>query len=478
MNNSGFPPEIYEAHRRLSPWNEKFLKFMLDNPEGLKRSHFNAVVKHPVFNYYRLQPWPTFINEKTKQELKDVCMSVFDLLKSIPRRLFNYHFERIAQYYEIPVDRCQQIFQGVDDEYLDRLLGRGDLVTSPTQGIKCIEFNVSANLGGWEQDFMEMIYATIPVIARFLSQNLVQIRSSNFFVNLLEHILEDAVKRFGANPAGEINTAIVMKTSTNEGDGPIDMHLKAIYKDVLAQVDKTLAGELVFCKFDGMNRENESISFQGKPIHALIEWYLGKVPSWVTAAVKNGSLLLYNGPIRDIMANKLCIALLSEHKNSDLFSHQEREIIKKHIPWTRKLKAGETTYDTDTGRQARVRLEDFVITHREQLVLKAGLGYGGYDVIMGAEVHPDQWKMQVEKALAAKNWVVQEYIKPSSYIYQTGETGCVPHQVIWGVFRLGRRSPGGFVRVIPEQGGSRVINLNQGAEQSIAIEMERINPGE
>jgi hypothetical protein len=470
MNSINFPPEIYERHRGLSQWNEKFLKYMLENPEGLKRSHFDKIVNNPVFNYYRLQPWPTFISRERKRELKTVCRKVFDLLKSIPERLFNYDQQRIGQYYEIPVSRCRQLFTGVDNEYLDRLVGRGDLVVSPTGGIKCIEFNVNANLGGWEQDFLEMIYSTIPVISKFLIRNHMQVRSSYLFVNIMEHVLESAVQRFGTNPGKEINTAVVMEKFTADKPGPINTHLKQMYKNVLAKIDNTLAGELLLCEFTGLNSANQSVYFQEKPVHIIIEWCMGKVPSRIMTAVKSGKLLLYNGPIMDIMANKLSLALLSEHENSGLFNRQEREIIKKHIPWTRKLVPGVTTHNTNGP--ARGRLEDFVIKHREQLVLKAGLSYGGYDVIMGSEVQADQWKQQVEKALSEKNWVVQEYIKPGSYIYQAGETGCLPHQVVWGIFLFGNRSPGGFVRVLPEQSRSRVINLNQGSEQSIAMEVE------
>jgi hypothetical protein len=297
MSPIDFPPEIYETHRKLSQCNVKFLKFIQDNPEGLRRSHFDFLVNHPLFNYYRLQPRPTFISGKRKIELKKVCMEVFDLLKSIPERLFNYDFDSI-------------------------------------------------------------------------------------------------------------------------------------------------------------------------------EWCMGKVPTWVMEAVKRGNLQLYNGPIMDILANKLNIALLSQMGNSDLFTPREREVIKNHIPWTRKLIPGETTYETYHTGKTQVRLEDFVISHREQLVLKASRSYGGYEVIMGGEALPDQWKQLVEKAFSQKDWVVQEYIKPYSYIYQVGEFGCAPHQVVWGVFLFGTRSPGGFVRVLPEQSHSRVINLNQGAEQSITLEVE------
>ena len=466
------PLEIYEAHRGLSEWNAKFLEFMLDNPEGLNRAHFNSVVKNPVFNYYRLQPWPTFINGKVKSELKTVCMKVFDLLKSIPERLFNYDFDSIAQYYELPGDFCRLVLEGIGKDFLDRMPGRGDFMISPDHGIRCIEYNANANLGGWEQDFLENIYASIPVISKFLTVNHLRIRSSYFLVNALEHILENALKHFGTTPEGKINTALVHEKYSNETQDGLDVFLKQTYKQVLGGINHQLEGELVICDFSRLNPVNESVRLDGKPIHVIIEWCMGKVPSWVMPMVKRGNLMLYNGPIMDIMANKLSLALLSEFQNSDLFNHEERETIKSHIPWSRKLIPGETTYENDDTGAVPIRLENFVISHQERLVLKAGIGYGGYQVIMGAEVPPSQWKQQVEKALSEKTWVVQEYIKPTAFIYQSGETGCEPHQVVWGVFLFGSRSPGGFVRVLPEKSHSHVINLNQGSEQSITLEVE------
>jgi hypothetical protein len=157
-----FPREIYEAHRQLSQCSVKFIEFVRNNPEGLRRSHFDAIVNHPIFYYYRLQPWPTFVNRKMKQELKIVCMKVFNLIKSIPRRFFNYDFGKISQYFEIPVDRCRQLFEGVDDEYLAGMLDHGDFVISPTTGIKCIEYNVASWLGGYGQDYLEQVYTQIP----------------------------------------------------------------------------------------------------------------------------------------------------------------------------------------------------------------------------------------------------------------------------------------------------------------------------
>ena len=71
-------------------------------------------------------------------------------------------------------------------------------------------------------------------------------------------------------------------------------------------------------------------------------------------AVKKGNLVLCNGPVARIVSNKLNLALLSEHQDTDMFTLEERETIKKHIPWTRKI------VDVDSA---------FLLDRREHLVL-------------------------------------------------------------------------------------------------------------
>lgn len=469
MSHIHFTPEICEAHRMLSKWNVKFLEFLLENPEGLKRSHYDTLVNNPLFN--RLQPWPTFISSEKKNELKKVCMTVFDLIKSIPGRVFNNDFDRIGQYYELPGNYCRLMLEGIDRSFLDGLVGRGDFILCPDRGIKCIEYNANANLGGVDQDYLEVMYLNIPTIAKFLTTNNLQIRRSYFLIKLLGHFLENAVAQSGFNSWSEINTALAVNNYSYAEYDAKYTEIKQVYNYVLSNLNSRLSGDLFFCDFNMLNLDNGIIYYNKKPVRIIIDWCMGKVPAWVMGPVKAGNLFLYNGPIMDILANKLSLALLSEMENSDIFNSGERENIKKYIPWTRKLIPGETTYDTNNGENIRGRLEDVVISYREQLVIKAGRSYGGKEVIMGMEVPPPQWKQLIEKAFAQKDWVVQEYIKPYSLLYQFGESGYVPHQVVWGVFSFGTQSPGGFVRVLPEKNQHHVININQGAEQSFTLEL-------
>jgi hypothetical protein len=78
----------------------------------------------------------------------------------------------------------------------------------------------------------------------------------------------------------------------------------------------------------------------------------------------------------------------------------------------------------------------------------------------------------VKRAFREKNWLVQEYVKSYSYLYQEGEYGCAEHIAAWGVFVFGSRFGGLWIRVLPAENKKGVINSGQGAEESVVLEIE------
>jgi len=104
---------------------------------------------------------------------------------------------------------------------------------------------------------------------------------------------------------------------------------------------------------------------------------------------------------------KAFFAVLTDEQNGGLFSLGERELIRKHIPWTR------VVGDVNTGHDGRtVELLAFIRKQRENLVLKPSDEYGGSGVTLGWETSEAGWDEAIERALAAKNgaWIVQERI--------------------------------------------------------------------
>jgi hypothetical protein len=459
--------EIYMAHQRLSRCSAKFLDFVKDNPGSLIRSNFNSLLSDKRFDYCQPQPWPTFIDQRTKKEFGDAAIKIYDLITSIHDRLFSYNKHKISEYYEISEGVAEFLTYGVDNDYLKSILARGDFIFSTSGGFKCIEFNMQANLGGWELDLQEPLYVNSPAISKFLKEYNVEYHPNHFFPVLLEHILQSYKKRRLNKKETEVNMAIVFNGINGIVETPISLHIQNLYKTVLQKEPEPLRGDFFTCGFDVLKLIDDRLFCGEKQIDILIEMNNGEIPYLFLAAVEKGTLMLYNGPVAQLMSNKLNIALLSEHMYSDLFSAEEREVIKTYIPWTRKVIPGETIYRTD-----KVKLEDFMLSHRQGLVLKPSMGRGGEEVLIGRLTSPNVWKQKVENALKERNWVIQEHIQSLPFLYQHKEKGCAAHHAIWGLFVFGSLYAGGFVRLLPEKQSKGIINSAQGAEESLILEVK------
>jgi uncharacterized circularly permuted ATP-grasp superfamily protein len=118
---------------------------------------------------------------------------------------------------------------------------------------------------------------------------------------------------------------------------------------------------------------------------------------------------------------KAFFAVLTDEQNGALFSHGEREIIRKHIPWTRVVADVKTAHYGEP-----IELLAFVRRERNNLVLKPSDEYGGSGVTLGWETDEAAWDEAIERALSAKTgaWIVQERIpirrEVFPYIAQVG----------------------------------------------------------
>jgi hypothetical protein len=114
--------------------------------------------------------------------------------------------------------------------------------------------------------------------------------------------------------------------------------------------------------------------------------------------------------INDIVsrpAESKALAVLTDERNDALFSFDERELIRRHVPWTRVVADVRTShYGT------AVELLDFIRRQRQDLVLKPSDEYGGSGVTLGWETGESDWDAVIEKAIATQQgcWIVQERI--------------------------------------------------------------------
>lgn len=124
-------------------------------------------------------------------------------------------------------------------------------------------------------------------------------------------------------------------------------------------------------------------------------------------ANREGKVCIVN-PLRSRLAsNKSTLAIMTNQKDfKHLFTEEENRIIKKHIPWTRRVLDMQTHYEGNP-----VFLKKHILSHKDQLVMKPGDSYGGKNVTIGRETDDDTWSNLVGKILRNKeDWVVQRYV--------------------------------------------------------------------
>jgi hypothetical protein len=286
---------------------------------------------------------------------------------------------------------------GVTDEFLDTLIGRGDFVLT-SSGYKCLEFNIAANIGGLHLPFWAVPYFENPIILRFLKENHIKIKDRDVIDIFLEHLVAAAGETLTIT-GSQLNIAIVAKKrgeapgETNEPDD-IEITINRRYAETLYRLDKKLPGSMIFCDFDDLTVRDDGLYHEDQPVHVLVESYEGAVPPEIMHLFKTRRICLFNGPVTGLMSNKLNLALLSEHEDSPLYNEAEREAIKTYIPWTRKILPSETFYKGE-----KIQLVDFIRQNREQLVMKPAVGYGGEGVAVGKYTSQNQWETVLQTAL-------------------------------------------------------------------------------
>lgn len=100
--------------------------------------------------------------------------------------------------------------------------------------------------------------------------------------------------------------------------------------------------------------------------------------------------------------DKALFALVSDEAFAPLLLPEERALVRRVVPWTRKLEERRTEH-----AGAPVDLVPFVLKERARLVLKPTHAYGGREVLLGGETAPAEWETAVRRGLGGA-WVVQE----------------------------------------------------------------------
>ncbi|HYX25233.1 MAG TPA: hypothetical protein VFC23_13850 [Thermoanaerobaculia bacterium] len=458
--------DLRQRHARLSPYALKFLEFAAADPRRERRLDlWSSGLPDWVLSYpYQLQSWPTLLSGPKLREVSEVSTGFCRLIKSLPERLFEGDAERLSSYYGLPVALLEELLAGPSG--VEGALARGDYIDTES-GLKCLEMNLSAQIGGWQLRMWADAFLRCGPLAELVAREGLKLAYCDPFTVLLGHILDSVVKSDLAGP--EVNVCAVCAPDVWGPHSPAI--IRSFDQEYRALLGSRYGREGVFvcCGYDLLRNSGGRIYLGERRIHVLLEYNVTRTPPFVIDSFNRHEVQLYNGPMSRVWNDKRNLALLSEYQGSGLFDAGEEAFLRAHLPWTRLVVADFTEHQGE-----RVYLPDFILARRESLVLKQALAARGEGVFIGRSTPAERWEKVLAIALGQNAWVVQEEVESLPYLYQQGESGAMLHDVVWGLFAFGDTFGGGFLRMIPT-GLHGVINSAQGATEGIFFEV--VEPG-
>ncbi|WP_254625104.1 hypothetical protein [Myxococcus sp. CA051A] len=467
------PPDIKALHGRLSSAAAEFLDFAERVPEAFARHSFAPSEASPLFPY-QLHAWPLFIDATAVLAMREMATKLCRLIKCAPRRLLG-DAASAAAWYGLSQERASEALDCLartDDAR--GAISRGDFIHDGT-ALKCLEFNLTAGVGGWETAFLVQQVMSQPAMHRFATEKGLRVRQPHtlrvFFANIVDCVRRDTEWE------GECNIAILFPPSGLPGPALAEQACRLFTSQLMEILRPEGArGEVFMTTYGAVkSAEGHRLTTQGKRLHAVVEYeardrLLMAGPEFIEnarAATAARSISLFNGPAQDVLDDKRNLALLSERVTSSALSAEEQALVRTHVPWSRRVERAHV----ERGGE-RVFLPELLSTRREELVLKAGRDFGGASVLLGESTPAPVWDEAARKALDEGGWVVQERVRSAPFHYLGPDGGVLPHSVIWGLFVLGETYGGHSLRLCPMGKGTGVVNVSQGAMFAALIDLE------
>ncbi len=206
---------------------------------------------------------------------------------------------------------------------------------------------------------------------------------------------------------------------------------------------------------------------------------VGIVADWIDAApdvlaalgadvaTPEGLARLVVSDTAELLEDKALLALLSE---GPALTAAEREVTRRHLPWTRLLRDGAAT----TPGGERVDLLGYVLRERESLVLKPCSGRQSAGVRFGRRSTTGQWEEALDVALRlGERWIVQHVVDgdplPVAYVDTlSGELTAADRTHVISPYLFGAADGGCLARFLPD-GDELTIAGRHGAVQNVAI---------
>ncbi|MEO7659863.1 MAG: hypothetical protein ABIV48_09635 [Pyrinomonadaceae bacterium] len=181
-------------------------------------------------------------------------------------------------------------------------------------------------------------------------------------------------------------------------------------------------------------------------------------------AYRDGKVCMANSFRSKIPHKKASLAVLGNDRFSHLFTDEQLEMIRKHLPWTRLITDRQTKYKGEM-----VELLDFVRRERSRFILKPNDDYGGSGIVIGWESTEAEWDAAIEHALTVP-YVVQERVPVQKVQFPTYDTEAKMEELLidFDPFLFRGKVEGGLVRLSSQS----LVNVAAGGGEAAMVVLE------
>ena len=321
---------------------------------------------------------------------------------------------------------------------------------------KFLEYNGETPAGITDQIQIEKVLAYIPEVQEFFRDNRIWLPRPHR--RLLEGLV--GAYRDGGSEKKKPNIAIV------DWPGVSTYAEFEVLKEYFElEGFTTIITEPDALDYDGRTLTAEGIEvdifYKRVLIHEFFERYSDDHP--LLRAYSDGNICMANSFRTKIPHKKASFAVLQDPRWAGLFTDEEHDMIRRHLPWTRRVLEGRVDFEGE-GHD----LTGLLRAHREKFLLKPNDDYGGSGIIVGWESSESEWDDAIERALA-EPYIVQQRaaVEKARFPMYDGERAEMQELLIdFDPFLFRGKAEGGLVRLSPQS----LVNVAAGGgEAALAV---------
>ena len=354
-----------------------------------------------IFGGRRLSPYlrPHFVTQADWNRTKIICETIWNSLQKVKDAAIEN--EEILD--ELGITETEKDLVSIDPKYqfVSPTARLDSFLTDNSYSF--VELNGESPAGIAYADSATEIFKNLPVMKKFCERYEVEFLEGR--PKMLEVLLSCYEEYLGHAP----ETAPVIAIVDLKGL-PTQKEFE-LFRDYFEENGYTA----LICSPDELEFDGKRLRYKEVPIdivykRLLVNEYLpilDSAPS-LLEAYRAGAVCMVNSFRSKIVHKKAIFAILTNEKYAGLFSREELEAIKNHVPWTRKFREEQTEHYGE-----KINLVEWTRENANKLVLKPNDDYGGHGIYIGWASTSEEWNDAIMLALENGDYLVQERVQTS-----------------------------------------------------------------